>query len=574
MRWWGPNKIRRRELEEARGQLAACAASNNRLNSELEARTRELTATGDVLKVISRSAFDLQTVLNTLTESAARLCGADTAIIRRREGDAYPVAATYGLTEKQRDHFAIYPTSPSRESVFGRAVMECRTIHVPDVLADPEYNRPQLQDFVAVRAMLGVPLIRDGVPVGVFTLQRREPQPYSQQQIDLVTTFADQAMIAIENVRLFQEVQARTAEAQELLEYQTATADVLNVISRAPSQLQPVFEAIVETAARLCEADSATVFQLADDGRYHLTASHGYSPEYRELLMRRPLSSGRDTAIGRMAVECKTIQIEDTLSDPEYMFHEAQKLGGYRSILAVPLLRDGKAIAGIALGRSAVRPFSAKQIQLVETFADQAVIAINNVGLFEEVQARTAELQESLEYQTAASDVLNVISRAPSELHPVFDAIVETAARLCQAEYALVHMLRDGEYHMTAANNAAADYVKYVRDHPLAPERGSLVGRTALDGRTIHVPDCLADPEYTALGHQRAGGFRTMLGVPLVRTGKTIGVILLMRNLVKPFADKQIELVTTFADQAVIAIKNVRPVRGGAGANGRAAAVA
>ena len=212
------------ELEDARGQLAACAALINRLNSELEARTRELNATGDVLKVISRSAFDLQTVLNTLTELAARLCGADTAIIRRREGDAYPVAATYGLTEKQRDHFAIYPTSPSRELVFGRAVMECRTIHVPDVLADPEYKRPQLQNFVAVRAMLGVPLVRDGVPVGVFTLQRRDPQPYSQQQIDLVTTFADQALIAIENVRLFEELKARTSEAQESLEYQTATS--------------------------------------------------------------------------------------------------------------------------------------------------------------------------------------------------------------------------------------------------------------------------------------------------------------------------------------------------------------
>ena len=417
------------ELEDARGQLAACAASNNRLNSELEARTRELTATGNVLKVISRSAFDLQTVLDALTKSAARLCVADTAIIRRREGDSYPVAATYGLTETQRDHFAKYPTLPSRESVFGRAVMECRTIHVPDVLADPEYNRPQLQSFVAVRAMLGVPLIRDGVPVGVFTLQRRDPQPYSQQQIDLVTTFADQAVIAIENVRLFHEVQARTSEAQESLEYQTATADVLNIISRAPSQLQPVFDAIVKTAARLCEADSATVFQLADDGRYHLTASHGYSPEYRGLLMRRPLSKGRDTAIGRMAVECKTIQIEDTLSDPEYMFHEAQKLGGYRSILAVPLLRDGKAIAAIALGRSAVHRFSAKQIQLVETFADQAVIAIENVRLFEEVQARTNDLSEALQQQTATADVLKVISRSTFDLQAVLDTIAE----ICRA---------------------------------------------------------------------------------------------------------------------------------------------
>jgi two-component system, NtrC family, sensor kinase len=196
------------ELGESRSQQGELAASKAWLESELDARTRELTATGDVLRVISRSAFDLPTVLDTLTESAARLCGADTAIIRRREGEAYPVAATYGLNAEQRDHFGIYPTKPSRESVFGRAVMECRTIHVRDVLADPEYNRPHLQDFVAIPAMLGVPLMRDGVPIGVFTLQRRKPEPYTQQQIELVTTFADQAVIAIENARLFEEVQA------------------------------------------------------------------------------------------------------------------------------------------------------------------------------------------------------------------------------------------------------------------------------------------------------------------------------------------------------------------------------
>src|SRR5215204_6557165 len=364
MQWWGPNKIRRRELEEARGQLAACAASNNRLNSELEARTRELTATGDVLKVISRSAFDLQTVLNTLTESAARLCGADTAIIRRREGDAYPVAATYGLTEKQRDHFAIYPTSPGRESVFGRAVMECRTIHVPDVLADPEYNRPQLQDFVAVRAMLGVPLMRDGCPVGVFTLQRREPQPYSQQQIDLVTTFADQAVIAIENARLFEEVQARTADLSVALQQQTATADVLKVISRSTFDLQPVLDVLVDTAGRLCQAENVQIW-LREGEIYRLAAHNGFSPEYQEYARRHPIALSRGTLVARTALEGARVHIHDVLADPEYSWAEGLRLAGFRAMLGVPLLREGSWLGVMAMSRAVPRPFSDKQIDLV-----------------------------------------------------------------------------------------------------------------------------------------------------------------------------------------------------------------
>ena len=304
-----------------------------------------------MLKVISRSAFDLQTVLNTLTELAARLCGADTAIIRRREGDAYPVAATYGLTEKQRDHFAIYPTSPSRESVFGRAVMECRTIHVPDVLADPEYNRPQLQNFVAVRAMLGVPLIRDGVPVGVFTLQRRDPQPYSQQQIDLVTTFADQAVIAIENVRLFEEVQARTEELSESLQQQTATADVLKVISRSAFDLQSG----ARHSRRICRAPMRGGYRdhLATGGsRLQMAATYHATDEQRDYMEGVTHRPGRGSLVGRALLEAGVVHIHDTLEDSEYSM-DVSKLREFRTQLGVPFLREGVPIGVIALIRRA-----------------------------------------------------------------------------------------------------------------------------------------------------------------------------------------------------------------------------
>ena len=505
------------ELEDARGQLAACAALINRLNSELEARTRELNATGDVLKVISRSAFDLQTVLNTLTESAARLCGADTAIIRRREGDAYPVAATYGLTEKQRDHFAIYPTSPSRESVFGRAVMECRTIHVPDVLADPEYKRPQLQNFVAVRAMLGVPLVRDGVPVGVFTLQRRDPQPYSQQQIDLVTTFADQALIAIENVRLFEELKARTSEAQESLEYQTATSDVLNVISRSPTEIQPVLDTIVQTAAQLCDAKRAFIYRY-DGAVLRHQASHNASPELKEFVTRNPISPGRHSGVARAAFEKCTIHISDVRSDPEYTFGAAQ-VDPIRTVLAVPMLKASDLVGVLVIYRLEVRPFTRRQIELVTTFADQAVIAIENARLFEEVQARTAELQESLEYQTATSDVLNVISRSPSQIQPVLDAIVAIAGRLCEAHDATI--LRG-----TGISSRLPLIADRSRSRSRLPVgRGWVVGAPRLTANQCTFRTFADVGVHARPIHARRTEHRTTLAMPLMRENVAIGAL-------------------------------------------------
>ena len=543
-------------LGELRRERAEFIASKTSLQSELEARTRELTATGDVLKLISRSGFDLQTVLDTLTESAARLCGADTAIIRRRQDDVYPVSATYGLTAQQRHHMAGYSTAPDRGSVFGRAVIEGRTIHVPDIVADPEYNRPQLQNFVTMRAMLGVPLMRDGVVVGVFTLQRKKPQPYNQQQIDLVTTFADQAVIAIENVRLFGEVQARTEELSEALKQQTATADVLKVISRSTFDLQTVFDTLVDSAARLCRADRAAIHRLMDD-RFVVVATYGLPPQFKEFMLANPMGIDRGSVSGRAALEGRAVHIPDVLADPEFTKQESQQRGDFRTVLGVPLTREGSPIGAIFLTRAAVDPFTQQQIDLVTTFADQAVIAIENVRLFEEVQARTAELSESLEYQTATSDVLSVISRSPSEIQPVLDTIVETAAQLCDAKRAFIYRRDGAVLRHQASHNASSELMEFVTRNPISPGRHSGVARAALEKRTIHISDVRTDPEYS-FGAAHVDPIRTVLAVPMLKASDLVGILVIYRLEVRPFTDKQIELVTTFADQAVIAIENVR----------------
>ena len=474
-----------RELEEARStnlrlrlELSEALKQQAATSQELQESREYQIATGDVLKLISRSVFDLQTVLDTLTELAARLCGADTAIIRRRRGDEYPVSATYGLTAQQRDHMAGYPTAPDRGSLFGRAVIEGRTIHVPDVLADPEYNRPNLQAFVKVRAMLGVPLMRDGVAVGVFTLQRREPQPYKQQQIELVTTFADQAVIAIENVRLFGELQARTEELGESLQQQTATAEVLKVISRSAFDLQRVLDTLAEFAARLCEADIVTIWR-PDGAVYRLAATYQATDEQRDYMEGVGHRPGRGSLVGRALLEASVVHIHDTLEDSEYLM-DVSRLREFRTQLGVPFLREGVPIGVIALIRRAVRPFTEKHIELATTFADQAVIAIENVRLFEAVQARTAELTELLEYQTATSEVLEVMSQSPTDAEPVFKAIVQSAARLCGAVLSNVQ-LYDGELlHIGATHNFAPDALEFLLAH-VSAQAGPITTRRSRD---------------------------------------------------------------------------------------------
>jgi PAS domain S-box-containing protein len=719
------------ELVQNFAAQAVIAIENTRLLNELRESLQRQTATADVLKIISRSTFDLQTVLDTLAESAARLCSADNGVIFQRDGDLYRFGANYGFSPEAVRHALEHPLRPGRGSMTGRVALEGRAIHIPDVLADPEYRAAEYQQIFGYRTNLGVPLLREGSTIGVFSLTRNEVRPFTEEQIELVSAFADQAVIAIENARLFNEtkealerqtataevlqiinsspgdlapvfetilekahslcavahgalllhegekfravalrglpeaiaarlrqgfvpgpnmphyrllegarfaqvtnwaeiddpiarasfgagvrttlfiplrregkllgyigasrrevkpfnekeiallesfaaqaviamenarlldeIRHRNDELAEALEFQTATGEVLRIVAGSPENLQSVFDAMLEKAIALCDAKFGTLF-LYDGKAFSIVADRNLAPAHAEVMRGKSFSPETNSGFRRLVESKAPLHVRDLPADPAYADREplrtaAIELGGVRSLLAVPLLRKGELIGNFSIYRGEPGGFAENQIALVTTFADQAVIAIENARLLGELRQRTADLARSVDELTATSDVLKIISRSSVELETVLDTLVETAARLCRADQANMFRRGDDMLHLVASFGLSEEAKAFVDTHPLTLDRGTVSGRAGLERRVVQIPDVMEDLEFTYREGQKIVGNRTLLGVPLLRGDKLIGIFSINRTRVEPFTDKEIELATTFADQAVIAIENAR----------------
>jgi GAF domain-containing protein/anti-sigma regulatory factor (Ser/Thr protein kinase) len=545
---------------------AAIAIENARLFNELQKRTDDLsdsleqqTATADVLRIISRSAFDLQSVLEAMTKSAAELCGADMAAIARVSAEGtFQHVTNSNFSDDWTSFTKDVPMRPGRSSVVGRSLIEHRVVQVADVLSDPEYTYIEQARKAGYRTYLAAPMMLGGKPIGALLLGRRRVELFTDRQVALLSSFADQGVIAFENARLFDEVKQRTDDLTESLEQQTATGEILASISGSLTDAKPVFDTIVRNLLQLFGTSFAVV-QVLKDGVIHMPAADG-QPGFERLADRYPRALDDTTVGGYAMIAKKTVQFAPVLGNPATpaATQDYARDFGFNSVIFAPMIRGDNVIGAVGVAKHDPQPFNEKHIALIRSFADQAVIAIENTRLFDELRQRTEDLSESLEQQTATADLLKVISRSAFDLQMVLNALVESAARLCEADMAAVVRQQGTAYQHAATYGMSAEFETFMATRPIALSRATVTGRAVIDGKTIHIPDVLADSEYAITDTQRVGGYRAIVGIPLLREGHPIGVIVLMRREPVPFTAKQIDLITTFSDQAVIAIENAR----------------
>ncbi|MEO8123831.1 MAG: GAF domain-containing protein, partial [Burkholderiales bacterium] len=526
---------------------AVIAIQNARLFDDTRKALERQTATAEILRVISGSPTDVTPVFDAIAERARVLCGASLGYTTRFDGERLHLVGYHGVSaEAEAVMREMFPRKPDRGSINGRCLLARAPVCISDVELDPEYQLAAQAKAADFRSMLAVPMLQGGRPIGVVGVARKNPGPFADELMGLLQTFADQAAIAIENVRLFN-------ETQEALAHQTATADILRVISESPTDVQPVFDVIAERAERLTGASLGFVFRF-DGDLIHIASVHGVNPEGLDAARNAfPMPPGDGSATARAVRDGVVVNIGNVHSDTEvgYKTLELARLAGYRAVLAVPMLREREIVGAIAVMRVEEGQFAGREVDLLRTFADQAVIAIENVRLFNETK-------EGLRQQTAVAGVLKVISQSTFDLERVLTTLIENATQLCEASHGFVFRPHGDVFRLAVSHGAAPEFVEHIAAIPVRPERGYLIGRVVLGQQPVQILDALEDPDYRQAQSQRLGGYRTMLGVPMLSGSTVVGVIVVWRQEVRAFTAKQIELLTTFADQAAIAVENVR----------------